>query len=871
MKTHASLKHGGSRREFLLAASALATSSPLARSFNAADAASGREHWCQLKYDERRSGQAPNDGPVLPLSLVAAIPLQDAILTSPVVSADRAYIVDGSGGAACVDLKTMRLLWRYQSRATRWNYNNVSSPAIVGDYLHFGTTGGYHCVLKALTGQLVNEIDCCEPIFSAPAVAGGHVYGVTLGAQVYALKPNGELVWKWDYLKHAGFAGNRWSGTDWSKHKHGRVDQGDNFLCTRDLAVYGKVLVFSAGGTVVWLEDAGDTARLRAIRKGGWSVTSGLTLGSAGEVYWQWHGVDNVGAVWILKSMDDKVHKVGDVPGAVSNTTNLLSFSGVSLHGKDVLRTRPEQGFGLCRHAPDRKDPEVLCPHAGTASPVIVNDTVIYGDLRGAMHFVSLSDLKTWTFTTAAGKPISAPVAVCNGHVYFGGEDGYFYVLGPQGKAPIPSADLELWKVRSPLTARLRDPKYDRFTSFGDWTNANNEDQKVTTPFRINWVRRYEGTTKHASTCGGGRIYTHTAEGQIFAVEQESGRLLWKRYFPGVHISYTSPLYFKERLLVPQAGLKECRLRCLDAATGKLLWEAPFTGSPGWTRQMPPVIYKNLAVYSFSTGKYGGSDSIAWLKAAGGLRNYPADHHPLVRAFDVDTGETVWERDFSEFGHGGDESGLCLLEDKLYYSCFFGCAPEKRRGDPGPTGITASLEPSTGKTIWLTTEYSITGHCTISGKDGSLYLAGFNKGRHVVCLNAKDGSLAWKSASIQGNGATPVVSIGTRFLLAHSQNTGSSLLDRTTGKLLVTFAEQSRCTRFTLSEPFVCGANLDIYDLSDLGNIRLISSGPRLDASQCCAAIVSNGRIFSTAQGGGIQVGMLCGTEAGRMEWTPSG
>ena len=58
-------------------------------------------------------------------------------------------------------------------------------------------------------------------------------------------------------------------------------------------------------------------------------------------------------------------------------------------------------------------------------------------------------------------------------------------------------------------------------------------------------------------------MYTHTAEGQIFAVEQETGRLLWREYFPGVHICYTSPLYVKERLLVPQAGLDKCRLRTM--------------------------------------------------------------------------------------------------------------------------------------------------------------------------------------------------------------------------------------------------------------------------------------------------------------------
>ena len=72
----------------------------------------------------------------------------------------------------------------------------------------------------------------------------------------------------------------------------------------------------------------------------------------------------------------------------------------------------------------------------------------------------------------------------------------------------------------------------------------------------MKWVRRFEGTVKHLSTFGGGRMYTHTSEGQIFAVEAETGRLLWRAYYPGAHLSYTSALYHGERLLVQLAELR---------------------------------------------------------------------------------------------------------------------------------------------------------------------------------------------------------------------------------------------------------------------------------------------------------------------------
>jgi len=99
-------------------------------------------------------------------------------------------------------------------------------------------------------------------------------------------------------------------------------------------------------------------------------------------------------------------------------------------------------------------------------------------------------------------------------------------------------------------------------------------------------------------------LYTHTAEGQIIAVEQDTGRLLWRRHWPDVYLSFTSPLYVAGKLLVPQVGIKRSRMRCLDAATGRLLWEAPFTGSPSWSRQFPPVVHGNVAIYASGSGQY---------------------------------------------------------------------------------------------------------------------------------------------------------------------------------------------------------------------------------------------------------------------------
>jgi outer membrane protein assembly factor BamB len=851
----------------------------------------GGENWLQYKSDCRHSGDVPDRSVTTPLGLIGAVPLTDAIFTAPVIADGRVYLVDGSGAAFCIDASNLRVLWKLETAGDKANCNNISSPTIAGRYLHFGTVAGTYYVLDKDSGDVVKEIACGEPVFSSPVVANGRVYFATLGSQIYALEPDGTVCWTWDFVKEVlKFKGNRWSGEDWCRHREKRVTWRDQFCCSRNIAAYGKMLIVPAGGSVVCLEDKGNkvefrgTATIPSYAGSEKPASFGLSISEDGLVYIQWHRRDNTGRVEVIR-LDDR-ETIGNVPGTLTeiNRPGLLSFCPVSIRGKDVYRCRPEEGFGFCKHSPGRKQPQYLGGYPSIASPILLRNKGVYGGLDGNLYVVPLSGSgKVWSFKTAFGKAISAPVAVCDGRIYFGCEDGYLYVLGRGGKAPLPSKDLQLWNIRSPLTNELAGSQYDWFTNFGNLASTNANDQDLKPPFKIKWIRRYQGTFKHIPVCGGGRMYTHTAEGQIFAVEQETGRLLWRRYWPGVHISFTCPLYYKERLLLPQAGMKKSRLRCLNAKTGELLWEAPFTGSPSWSRQQPPIIYKNLAVYVFGSGRYApqgtekvylqkgepveaadGAEIMSWIY---GHNNpyYPKDNKPFVRAWDIDTGDEVWTIDFSQFGSGGNDSGLCLMDDTLYYSTFFGYASTRKNGQPKARGLTAAINPVTGHVIWLTTKYYVTAGCTISVKDGRLYLGGYNQptektnNRYVLCLDAESGSLIWRSEPVAK--AVNVVTVGRDFLFIHaSSGKPSYLIDKDTGKILSIFDMGYACTRFTLSEPYIIGANMDMIDASN--NNELVSSGPCVDVRECVGAAVSNGRIFYTSQGSGLQVSQVYGAEA---------
>ncbi|MEX2025958.1 MAG: PQQ-binding-like beta-propeller repeat protein, partial [Pirellulaceae bacterium] len=415
-------------------------------------------------------------------------------------------------------------------------------------------------------------------------------------------------------------------------------------------------------------------------------------------------------------------------------------------------------GLGLCRHTntphsdeeraitssanikSDAK-PTVLCAAPSICPPVLTKDHAIYGGLDGKLYVVPLAGGEPLSFATAFGAPFSAPVAVAGGRIYAPCEDGYLYVYGENGQAELPTKDLQVAKIRSPITGKYADPKYDWYTNYGDFGSTNANEQGLAPPLRMRWARRLEGTVKHLPVCGGGRMYTHTAEGQIMAVEQDTGRLLWRRHWPDVYLSFTSPLYHDGKLLVPQAGIKRSLMRCLDAATGELLWEAPFTGSPSWSRQFPPVVHGKLAIYASGSGEYAaqGTEKPFTFKGvplptedgrevmsfiySNDNPYYPKDNRPLLWAWDLETGKVVWQKDFSEYGRGGNDCGICLLDGKLFYSTFFGFSASQRarRGLPAENnGLTACLDPQSGEVVWLTNKHFVTAKCTLTGKNGRI-------------------------------------------------------------------------------------------------------------------------------------------------------
>jgi outer membrane protein assembly factor BamB len=726
------------------------------------------------------------------------------------------------------------------------------------------------------------------------------VYFATLGARVYAVTPAGSVAWTWDFVQEViGFDGDRWKGDDWLKFRGDRVTWKDHFVCSRDICLIDNTIVMPAGGRTIFLEDAGAEPRLKVIGEipeyagSEYPATFGQSADSQGNVYVQWHRRDNAGRVEIMRLDGDKL-TTSFVPGTETSIERhgLLSFAAVAVQAGQIYRVRPENGLGLCQHAADQPEPLALNAAGGISPPVVTQAHVIYGGLDGRVYVVPRGEPgaargQVRALATGFDAPISAPLAVSDGWIYAGCEDGYLYAFGPDGSAALPTKNLELAQSRSALSGPLADEEYDWYTNYGDFSGTNANSQQLKPPLRMRWAQRLAGTVKHLPVCGGGRMYMHTAEGQIIAVEQDTGRLLWRSYWPEVYLSFTSPLYHQGKLIVPQAGMNQSRMRCLDAATGKLEWEVPFTGSPSWSRQFPPVVHDNVVIYASGSGDYAaqgtekpfifrgapveqeGREVMSWIYSNDNPY-YPKNHRPRVWAWDLNSGKLLWEKDFSDYGRGGNDCGICLYDNKFYYSVFFGysAGQRARRGLPAENnGLTVCLDPHSGDVIWKTTDYYVTSKCTLSARDGQIYIGGYNRAqegtedRFVWRLNAHDGSLSWKSEPVTS--ALNVVSVGERFIFSNALRGKGNVFDKQTGRVVSSIGHNYACCRFTLSEPYVLGANMDMIDLSADG--QLVSTGPAIDSRECLGAVVSNGRIFYMSQASGFVVSQTYGEESARL------
>jgi outer membrane protein assembly factor BamB len=164
----------------------------------AVDAATGKQRWAFATEGEHRFTRAGNLGAFPPTEVVPDP--WDFFLSSPAVAGGTVYFGSGDGHVYAVDAKSGALVWKFKTGDVVH-----SSPAISGGIVYVGSWDTYFYALDAATGSLKwkfktledNKIHLMMGIQGSAAVVNGSVYFGCRDANFYALNAlTGALKWK---------------------------------------------------------------------------------------------------------------------------------------------------------------------------------------------------------------------------------------------------------------------------------------------------------------------------------------------------------------------------------------------------------------------------------------------------------------------------------------------------------------------------------------------------------------------------------------------------------------------------------------------------------------------------------------------------
>jgi len=803
--------------------------------------------WPQFMRVPEHTGDASSETLRLPLKLGTFVRLSDAVLASPAVAAGRVFVVDQMGTAYCVDPTRNRVVWKSSPDGPRAMGGNTSSPCVAGGRVCYGTTAGKVHVLDARNGKVLKSVDVGSPVTGSLTYANESLYFQSVGAKVFRMDLAGRILWAYDHYRS-------YKSEDPRFRKRGNaVALGTNLPMYGggEVAVSGKRVVVNLGWDVFCLEDTGAAARLAwcnrlplwGCSRGSGSTWMGICAGPSINgpwVYAGYPGCELVGDVVRLRLEDGFTNPAEEPLKYVWNRGRRRQGWRQHWAVFSTVAVRDETAFAQSHHAgvvahefgkgtkwwgfPHPEHDAYSSSTPGIAGVTLSKDHCVFATVRGELTVVAIDSTGKWpnfkpapfTFETPSGKCIASCPVIADGCVYFGSDDGCLYGLSPEGKLKAEPPRDEIHRRRS----KLRSPtgkEYAQPGPYGTQANTNYvDDPELKVPFRLRWATR-TGVMLKAPMCAGKEdIFYLGMAGTVGAVEQETGRIRWRRRLAGGRGWLESPLWDDGRLYVPRT---RTFLYCLDASDGSTKWSRPI----GAAASPHPVVSGGMVAYASTPAK---------------------SKIPVLRAYDAETGADRWRFEFSESLGGGVVSG-CVLDGTMYFSC---------GGVKGP-GRTIAVEPRSGKVLWQNRERHCGNRTVLAAANGRLYVTTFF-GSLMCCLSARDGSLLWEK---KNRSTYRAPSIAPGLLTSRSYGGGNArALDPETGEYLV----RAKKPVFAGAPGHTCGpVTLTASDLSlavtvsglhvrDLNSGRIVWSSPGFAPRACASPVVASGRIFHHPQNG---------------------
>lgn len=782
--------------------------------------------WPQFMRDAAHTGDAAEETLRFPLGLAAHIKLDDAVLTSAAVVKGRVYVVDQMGTAYCLDPKAGKILWKAAPDGPRAMGSNTSSPCVADGRVYFGTTAGNLHILDASDGKLLKTLKIGAPIVSAPTFANGVLYFQAIDAVLRCHDLDGNERWRWDHYARYKEPAEISKAKERERGHPGSYDRPH--YGGGDVAVSGKRIVTSFGWDIVCVEDAGDAAKLVWCNRApnGRDGASPMSSSISGDwIYNAGMGADGHLALTRLALSDGKVSRL------TTGRMEAFAWNTPAVRGETVAyrsSSDGKTGIALFDGAQRKtiaswRDDQEATPFA--SSHTLTKHHLLATTLRGELIAFDLNPktgAKPFRYRTPAGKGIGAAPVVVDGHVYFGADDGTFYVLSPEGKG-------EPLREANPLEpVRGNEAKTSWPSTCGNPGNTSFvNDTDVKPPLRVRWASRGFGHFLAPCIATGGDLISVTFGGIVTCQDQASGRLRWRRQMPGTEWGTAAGLLATDgRLYLPRPtfGRMEGAFHCLDLRDGRTLWSADIGGRYIWERAAPVLAQ---GVVAFGTGQKGTPP---------GTR---------IQAWDATTGKPGWHVDLNVAGNRAGSIGGCTDGKIMYFTAGAGAWQWKQEGDK-KRGEAVAIDAKSGKVLWRS--HDVFGEsCPVLSGD-RLFLNG--DGLH--CVSPDDGKILWKRAS---PGYTRF-SIGSDFLVMRGYGGHGVKLRLDDGKDYPNCrelgGETHSCSPVALTPRYAFAATVGGLNVRDVKNGELLWRSPGFAPRGCVNPAIANGRVFWPSAASGM-------------------
>ena len=300
----------------------------------------------------------------------------------------------------------------------------------------------------------------------------------------------------------------------------------------------------------------------------------------------------------------------------------------------------------------------------------------------------------------------------------------------------------------------------------------------VRPPFRLLWNYSEKPLLEFPPVYAAGRLYAVNNNGLAFALDADTGKVLWQRRIGRLNAS--SPAYHRGRLYV--VNLVPGHIVKLDARTGRVLWKRSL---PGRAESSPLVLGRSVyfgcengKLYSLSTR----NGNIRWttqlggpVKASPAFRNgvlFVGDYGGYMNAVRAATGKLLWQS--GSLGPGLGASGQFYSTPAVAFGRVYAGNNDGRVYSYDQADGTLAWSHSTGGYV-----YSGPTVASTPSTPPTVYIGSFDG--NVYALNARNGETRW-SHSAGGQVIGSLSAIGNIVYVAEFNHTTTYGFDMKTGK-----------------------------------------------------------------------------------------